>query len=60
LKNINRIYSDHVSSDMTKDECRTLCRKAWNEPHGFVVIDLDSQKDNGMYRVSLDTFYITN
>jgi len=25
LKNINHIYCDHVSSDMTKDEFRTLC-----------------------------------
>ena len=60
LKNINHIYSDHVSSDMTKDEFRTLCKKAWNEPHGFVIIDLTSKKDNGKYRVSLDTFYIPN
>jgi len=45
---------------MAKDEFRTLCKKAWNETHGFVVIDLTSKKDNGKYRVSLDTFYIPN
>ena len=60
LKNNNHIYSDHVSSDMTKDEFRNLCKKAWNETYGFVVIDLTSKKDNGKYRVSLDTFYIKN
>jgi len=60
LKNINYIYNDHVSIDMTKDEFRNLCKKAWNETHGFVVIDLASKKHNGKYRVSLDMFYIPN
>jgi len=35
LKNMNHIYGGHVSSDMIKDEFRTLCKKAWNETHGF-------------------------
>ena len=26
LKNINHIYNDHVSCDMTKDEFRNLCK----------------------------------
>ena len=29
LKNINHIYNDHVSHDMSKDEFRNLCKKAW-------------------------------
>jgi len=45
---------------MTKDEFRHLYKKAWNETHGFVVIDITSKKDNGKHRVSLDTFYIPN
>ncbi|ELT95234.1 hypothetical protein CAPTEDRAFT_65842, partial [Capitella teleta] len=43
LKNINRIYSDHASQDMTKEEFRKLCKTAWGKTHGFVVIDLDSK-----------------
>ena len=39
LKNVNHIYNDHVSSDMTKEQFRKLCKSAWNEPYGFVVID---------------------
>ena len=58
LKNLNHIYSDHVSSDMTKDEFRNLCKSAWEKPHSFIVIDLTSKKENGKYRVGLDTFYI--
>ena len=29
LKNINHIYNDHVSVDMSKDEFRNLCKEAW-------------------------------
>jgi len=58
LKNLNHIYNDHVSSDMTKEEFRYLCKKAWEKPHGFVVIDLSSKKNSGKYRRGLDDFYI--
>jgi hypothetical protein len=60
LKNINHIYNDHVSSDMPKDEFRNLCKRAWRQPHGFVTIDLTSDKRNGKYRVGFDLFYIIN
>ena len=58
LKNINHIYNDHASSDMPKDEFRGLCKKAWENPHGFVVIDLTNNKNNGKYRSGFDTFYM--
>jgi len=60
LKNINHVYSDHVSSDMTKEKFRNVCKLAWEKPYGFVVVDLTSNKDNGKYRIGLDTFYIQN
>jgi len=56
-KNINHIYNDHVSSDMTKEQFRELCKAAWDRPYGFVVIDLSSGKDNGKYRCGFDHFY---
>ena len=43
LKNINHIYSDHVGDDMTKEEFRKFCKKCWEKPHGFAVIDLTSK-----------------
>ena len=58
LKNINHIYNDHVSQDMTKEEFGKLCKSAWEKPHGFVVIDLTSKKYNGKYSSGFDTFYI--
>jgi hypothetical protein len=59
LKNINHIYSDHIGvDDMTIEEFRKLCKTAWDETHGFVVIDLTSKTNKGKYRSGLDTFYI--
>lgn len=58
LKNMNHIYNDHVSTDMPKDEFRKLCKTAWQKPHGFLVIDLTSKKNNGKYRCGFDEFYI--
>lgn len=57
LKNINHIYSDHVSNDMSKEDFQELCKKAWQKHFGFLVIDLTSKKLNGKYRINLDTFY---
>ena len=58
LKNINHLYNDHVSTDMPIEEFRKLCKTAWETSHGFLVIDLCSQKLNGKYRCGFDTFYI--
>ena len=58
LKNINHIYSDHVSCDMNLDEFRNMCKTIWKAPHNFVVIDLS--RDIGKYRKCLDEFYLPN
>ena len=33
LKNVNHIYNDHVDSDMSMEEFRSLCKLAWDKPH---------------------------
>jgi len=45
---------------MTKEEFCNVCKLAWEKPYGFIVVDLTSNKDNGKYRIGLDTFYIPN
>ena len=56
LKNIYHIYNDHVSQDMTKEEFRALCKKAWAVQHGFVVIDLTSKKPTVYIEAGLTSF----
>lgn len=58
LKNVNHIFNDHVSDDMSKDEFRSFCRSSWKGAHSFVTIDLSSQPDRGRYRKNFDEFYI--
>ena len=55
-KNVNHIYSDHASTDKSKDEFKALCKTAWSTPHGFLTIDLTSKKFYGKYRCGLDIF----
>ena len=59
LKNINHIFNDHVGDDMTKEEFIKFCKKCWEKPHGFAVIDLTSRKDAGKYRDGFDNFFIS-
>ena len=47
LKNLNHIFEDHVGSDMTKEEFGQLCKAAWENQHGFVIMDLSSKNHNG-------------
>ena len=57
-KNVSHIYNDHASTDMHLEEFKDLCKRAWEIPHGFLVIDLSSHKFKGKYRCGLDLFYI--
>ena len=45
---------------MTKKEFKQLCKAAWEEQHGFVIIYLCSKKYNGKYRSGFDEFYKPN
>jgi hypothetical protein len=58
MKNVGNICNDHVSTDMHKEEFKNLCRNAWEQHHGFVVIDLTSKRMNDKYRCGFDTFNI--
>ena len=59
LKILNHIYNDHVGDDMSKEEFRNFCKKCWEKPYGFTVIDLTSKKDSGKYRSGFDNFFIS-
>ena len=45
---------------MTKEEFRKFCKKCWEKPYGFAVIDLTSKKDAGKYRLGSITFFYPN
>ena len=57
-KNLNHIYSDHCSQDISKEGFKSFCQKVWTNRHNFITIDLTSSVMNGKYRKNLDSFYI--
>lgn len=59
IKNVNCIYGDHCSYDMTLEEFHSFCKTVWeSDTYNFVTLDLTSTKCNGKYRKNLDDFYI--
>lgn len=56
--NLKHIFNDYsVACDMKFDEFRNMCNMCWREKYGFVVIDLDSEPNNGRYRKGFDSFF---
>ena len=43
---------------MKIEQFRKFCKKCWEKPYGFAVIDLTSKKDAGKYRDRFDNFFL--
>jgi len=56
LKNIDHIFNDHVSQDMTKEQFKELCKYAWSKPHNFVVIDFNLTKTQRQIQIWICRF----
>lgn len=56
--NLKHVYSDHVGADLSYNNFKTLCGKAWETNYGFVVIDKDRELRNGRFRIGLDKFVL--
>lgn len=54
--NLKHIYDDHVNTDIPFVKFKELCSQCWVDKYGFVIIDKDSEIDNGRYRRGFDTF----
>ena len=54
--NFKRLYDDHVNSDMTLKEFKSICDHCWNRKYGFIVIDKDRDINDGRYRCGFDVY----
>lgn len=55
--NLRHVYDDHVNTDMTYARFKDLCSACWDsDKYGFVVIDKDSELNEGRYRKGFDCF----
>lgn len=55
--NLHHVWSDHVAADMSFKQFQEMCVFCWKTPHGFIVIDKESGRNNGGYRKGFD-YYI--
>lgn len=55
--NLKHVYFDHVNTDMTYEDFKKLCAKAWDKENGFMVIDTERSLNNGRYRSSFNNFF---
>lgn len=58
--NLKHIYNQHINSDVSFDEFKTMCSFCWNKPYGFLAIFKDDPLNNGRYRMGLDHFIKIN
>lgn len=55
--NLKHVYNDMgVACDLKFEEFRKFCLECWREKYGFVVIDLDSDVNNGRYRKGFSNY----
>lgn len=55
--NLKHVYDDHVNTDMPFNEFKSICSLCWCESkYGFLVIDKDSDIENGRYRKGFDIY----
>lgn len=55
--NLKHIYDDYgISSDMSFQKFKDVCKKCWLNKYGFLVIDIESEFNKGRYRKGFDHF----
>jgi hypothetical protein len=48
-KTLKYFYAMHASSDMEFKELKSFCDEAWNDKHGYVVVNLCEEACSGKY-----------
>lgn len=54
--NLKHVYTDHVGADMTYNEFKNMCAYCWRNKYGFLVINKESDINNGRYRQGFDRY----
>jgi hypothetical protein len=57
-KTVKYFWETEVSNDMKLEEFQKFCKKSWGKKHGFVIINLEKEPDDGRYMLSLEETYI--
>lgn len=54
--NLRHVYEDHVGTDMTFGQFKSVCGECWKNKYDFLVIDKDSDMREGRYRKMFDSY----
>lgn len=54
--NLRYVFDEHITPDRHYDKFEELCSICWSEPHGFMVIVKDFNRNNGRYRHGFDKY----
>ena len=51
LRDVQSMYYDIGAYDMSYDEFKQMCHKAWDEKYNYLCIDVTKNKNDGKYRI---------
>ena len=51
LRDVQSMFYDIGAYDMSYDEFKLMCHKAWDEKYNYLCIDMDKNKNEGKYRI---------
>lgn len=54
--NLHHVYSDHIGTDMSFENFKSICSYCWRKPFGFLCIFKDFKIDDGRYRLCFDNY----
>lgn len=54
--NLKHIYNEHVNSDISWKNFKSLALNIWNDPYACLIINKDCELNNGRYRKTFDVF----
>ena len=57
---VRNLYQDKASMDMTLNEFKLLTSTCWNEKYQPLTIDMTKDKNQGRYRLGLNSIFVPN
>ena len=60
FRDVQHLYQDKASMDMTLDECKYLTSTCWNEHDQPLTMDMTKDKYCGLYILGLNSIFVPN
>ena len=58
FRDVQSLYQDKASKEMTLDEFKYLTSTCWNEKYQPLTFDLTEDKNTGRYRLGLNSIFV--